>query len=335
MKSRPTRILLSAIAIVFALGVVPVYADDAAASTRGAVPNDCTAFGTPLLGMSEADARAAIASAAVLPDFSHLTFTANGKTYFFRPQVALAVDVDAMLDAAYEPTETAGFAIAPVYSVKTQTITSWIARVVSASEKPAVDARYYLKSGKVAVYRGAVGRRVHRFHAANLVRSMVESVAASAEVTSAPVAMPTYSFRPRITVGNMGKVLIVDVSERRLRLYKNGRLEKKFRVAVGTPGHPTPKGTWKIVRKVKWPTWTNPAPNGWGANMPAYIGPGPSNPLGTRALYLNASGIRIHGTSKRSSIGTAASHGCMRMLREDIEELYPLVPVGITVYIVK
>jgi L,D-transpeptidase ErfK/SrfK len=68
--------------------------------------------------------------------------------------------------------------------------------------------------------------------------------------------------------------------------------------------------------------------------MPAYIPPGPNNPLGTRALYLNTSGIRIHGTSKRSSIGTAASHGCMRMLREDVEALYPLVPVGTKIHIV-
>jgi lipoprotein-anchoring transpeptidase ErfK/SrfK len=67
--------------------------------------------------------------------------------------------------------------------------------------------------------------------------------------------------------------------------------------------------------------------------MPAYIPPGPSNPLGTRALNLDASGIRIHGTTQDWSIGHAASHGCMRMHRWDVEELYELVEVGTPVII--
>jgi L,D-transpeptidase ErfK/SrfK len=72
----------------------------------------------------------------------------------------------------------------------------------------------------------------------------------------------------------------------------------------------------------------NPAPTGWGAGAPAEIPPGPGNPLGTRALYLDAPGIRIHGTYDADSIGTYASHGCIRMRIADAEELYPLVPVG-------
>ncbi len=67
--------------------------------------------------------------------------------------------------------------------------------------------------------------------------------------------------------------------------------------------------------------------------MPAYIPPGPGNPLGTRALYLNAPGIRIHGTYNSASIGTYASHGCIRMLIGDSEALFPLVPVGTKVII--
>lgn len=69
--------------------------------------------------------------------------------------------------------------------------------------------------------------------------------------------------------------------------------------------------------------------------MPRFIPPGPNNPLGTRALNLNVSGIRIHGTPNVASIGTAASHGCVRMVRRDIEELYELVDVGTRVLIVR
>jgi lipoprotein-anchoring transpeptidase ErfK/SrfK len=61
---------------------------------------------------------------------------------------------------------------------------------------------------------------------------------------------------------------------------------------------------------------------------------GPSNPLGTRALYLDAPGIRIHGTSASYSIGSYASHGCVRMFMGDVEELYEIVPIGTTAHVV-
>ena len=70
-----------------------------------------------------------------------------------------------------------------------------------------------------------------------------------------------------------------------------------------------------------------------GCRTPAHDPPGPGNPLGTRALYLNAPGIQIHGTTTRRSIGTHASHGYVRMNIDDVEEMYPLVPIGATVLI--
>jgi L,D-transpeptidase ErfK/SrfK len=68
--------------------------------------------------------------------------------------------------------------------------------------------------------------------------------------------------------------------------------------------------------------------------MPATIPPGPGNPLGTRAMYLNAPGIRIHGEYDAGSIGTYASHGCIRMLVKDSEQLYSIVPIGTHVLII-
>jgi L,D-transpeptidase ErfK/SrfK len=99
-------------------------------------------------------------------------------------------------------------------------------------------------------------------------------------------------------------------------------------------GFNTPDGAWEVVRKVENPTWYNPAPDGWGKDEPLIIPPGPDNPLGTRALYLDAPGIRIHGTPSDSSIGHWASHGCIRMHIPESEALYPLVPVGTPVFIV-
>ena len=79
--------------------------------------------------------------------------------------------------------------------------------------------------------------------------------------------------------------------------------------------------------------------------MPAYIGSGPNNPLGTRAMYVykgakggnSDTGVRFHGvpSSENSSIGHAASHGCLRMHRKDVENFFPRVTVGTIVYIIK
>jgi lipoprotein-anchoring transpeptidase ErfK/SrfK len=125
----------------------------------------------------------------------------------------------------------------------------------------------------------------------------------------------------------------VDVSDNTLQLYEGLRVVRDYGVATGTPGYPTPVGTFEIVDKKENPTWYNPDPEGWGAGLPTSIGPGPGNPLGTRAMYLNAPGIRIHGTWDSSSIGTAASHGCIRMHIEDSEDLYPLVSIGARVIV--
>jgi hypothetical protein len=139
---------------------------------------------------------------------------------------------------------------------------------------------------------------------------------------------------PEIGRSDLGHTIVVDLSELQLDLYKGLRQVKTYPVAAGSPSYPTPPGEWTIWQKVENPTWVNPAPDGWGASLPAVIPGGPGNPLGTRALYLDAPGIRIHGTSASYSIGSYASHGCIRMFMDDVEELYDIVPIGTTVHVV-
>ena len=147
------------------------------------------------------------------------------------------------------------------------------------------------------------------------------------------ITLPVRHLRPKVTTKNLGTSLFVRISERKVYLYEGAKLVKTYRCAVGTWSHPTPRGWWEIINKRYMPSWSNPG-SAWAKDMPRSIPPGPSNPLGTRALDLNAAGIRFHGTTKDYSIGTAASHGCMRMHRWDIEDLYPRVPVGTRVIIV-
>jgi len=127
--------------------------------------------------------------------------------------------------------------------------------------------------------------------------------------------------------------LVLSLSQKRISLYRDGALVKTYPCAIGRADFPTPKGHWKVVGKRKNPSWHNPH-SGWSASMPAVIPPGPGNPLGTRAIELNAPAIRIHGTPNPGSVGHAASHGCIRMYKHDVEELFDIVTIGVPVDIV-
>jgi hypothetical protein len=174
-----------------------------------------------------------------------------------------------------------------------------------------------------------------KFGQALRIESANEAVLEAIQGSGDRVKLGMKRIEPEVTKEDLGQTLVVDLSELQLQLYDGLRLQKTYPVAAGQPAYPTPPGEWTVIDKVENPTWVNPAPDGWGAGLPAVIPGGPSNPLGTRAIYLDAPGIRIHGTSSSSSIGTYASHGCVRMYMDDVEQLYPLVDIGASVHIVQ
>ena len=135
------------------------------------------------------------------------------------------------------------------------------------------------------------------------------------------------------TLALMRGSIRIDVSERKLYHYSDGELRKTYSVAVGMPAYPTPTGSFRIISKVVDPTWT-PPDSDWAEGMEP-VGPGPGNPLGTRWMGIDSPSVGIHGTYNSSSIGTAASHGCIRMHVGEAEELYRLVYVGTPVEIVR
>lgn len=131
--------------------------------------------------------------------------------------------------------------------------------------------------------------------------------------------------------------LVVDAAARSLYWVQSGGRALRFGIAVGRDGAAW-HGSAVVGRKAKWPTWT-PTVNMRKRNpkLPVQVKGGPENPLGARALYLFQNGIdtlyRIHGTNEPWSIGKAASSGCIRMLNEDVFELYGSVPVGTRVVV--
>lgn len=131
--------------------------------------------------------------------------------------------------------------------------------------------------------------------------------------------------------------LVVDAGKRYLYDVISPGRAVRYGIAVGRSGAAW-KGSAVVGRKAKWPTWT-PTDNMRKRNpsLPAQQKGGPRNPLGARALYLHKDGkdtlYRIHGTNEPSSIGKAASSGCIRMLNEDVFELYGSVAVGTRVVV--
>jgi lipoprotein-anchoring transpeptidase ErfK/SrfK len=121
------------------------------------------------------------------------------------------------------------------------------------------------------------------------------------------------------------RVIVVSLEDRRLALVEDGQVKKVYTVAVGKPSTPSPTGTFTIARRVENPTYSH---NG------KTVLPGPGNPVGTRWMGLNIKGYGIHGTNEPKSIGKAASHGCIRMAKKDLEEMYAMVSVGDTVELV-
>jgi lipoprotein-anchoring transpeptidase ErfK/SrfK len=113
--------------------------------------------------------------------------------------------------------------------------------------------------------------------------------------------------------------LVISISDRKLAVVENGSVVKVYPVAVGADVTPSPTGSFKLATRV-----TNPTYYHAGKVIPA----GAQNPLGSRWMGLDRKGYGIHGTNQPKSIGKAASHGCIRMARADVQELFNRVRVG-------
>lgn len=205
--------------------------------------------------------------------------------------------------------------------------------IAAEVETPARPARLDTADGWVDIVDGRPGRRLDREQAvARLTRAFAEG--------DADVELPVETVAPARTRDDYRHVLLVRLNERRLYHYVDGEVAAEWPVAVGGGDSPTPTGEFVVGRKRYRPTWVNPDPDGWGADMPERIEPGRDNPLGLRALNWHRPGggdtlIRFHGTAQTQSIGHAASQGCVRLTNDDVVELYERVPTGATIVSVR
>jgi lipoprotein-anchoring transpeptidase ErfK/SrfK len=136
------------------------------------------------------------------------------------------------------------------------------------------------------------------------------------QITALSAATPS-STPPR-------RQIIISIADRQLAVIDQGQVLKTYPIAVGARGTPSPDGDFVIINHAMDPIY-----RGGDTEIP----PGKDNPLGSRWMGLNLKGYGIHGTNVQSSVGKAVSHGCFRMRKQDVEELYALVQVGDTVMV--
>jgi lipoprotein-anchoring transpeptidase ErfK/SrfK len=199
-----------------------------------------------------------------------------------------------------------------------------LARLQKAFAKPPTPGTYELKPDhRVFLKGGAAGYELDEKATRDM---LLRALRGSRSNLRLPVREIPSSKAP-------SNAVVVVLKEFRLDLYQGPKLTQHFPVGVGALRFPTPPGAYYVRSKAINPTWRNPG-SPWSRGMPSYIGPGPNNPLGTRALRLDRGALVIHGTPQPWSIGTRASHGCIRMKRPDIEKLFELVPEQTPVFIV-
>jgi len=146
------------------------------------------------------------------------------------------------------------------------------------------------------------------------------SAALRAERRTATPAVPSGAANTVANAVQLGhRQIIISIADRKLALLEDGQVLKTWPIAVGTRGTPSPEGDFVIVNRAQDPVYRH-------GNKE--VAPGKDNPLGTRWMGLSLKGYGIHGTNVQSSVGKAASHGCFRMRKQDVEELYTLVRVG-------
>ncbi|NLT04928.1 MAG: L,D-transpeptidase family protein [Solirubrobacterales bacterium] len=338
--------LFTFVAVLVAMligGAVGVYAYDSSRDDK--IAEGVTIGGVPVGGLTADQARNRI-ERAVAARIEQPIAVAHGKTRFTlsAEDAGVEADVDGMVDAAVAASREGG-------------ILSRVARDITGGQEDievSVSATYSPKAAGDLVRR--VAENVDRepqdatldFPSLDAVkeqdglavrrRALRQAVgAALLSPAERTVQVPVKRTKPAVTTAELAKqyptVLVADHASFELRLYKGLELEKTYTVAFGAQGYDTPRGLFEIANKAVDPVWTVPNSD-WAGDLAGQVIPGgvPENPLKARWLGIY-DGVGIHGTDDIGSLGTAASHGCIRMSVTDVTDLYDRVEVGAPIYI--
>lgn len=285
--------------------------------------------GIPVGGATVAQARATLLRERVAPRIKPFRVTLQKRGATISPQAAgYSANVNGTINQALRYGRSVPLT-GPVNVPLIQTVDQKKLRnaLVNRSRSlnvAAVSARLTYKNARPRVSKARMGIAVNTDVAVPAISR------ALTRRTANQISLPFRRVAPATT--SIGANVVIHRGNRTLTLYRGERVWRTFRVAVGTPSHPTPRGQFRIISKQRNPTWI-PPDSPWAKGL-GPVPPGSGNPLGTRWMGINAPAIGIHGTPAPGSIGTAASHGCIRMHISQSEWIFERISTGTPVLIV-
>ena len=259
----------------------------------------------------------------------------------------LAADVDGMVDEALEVSRDGGLPSRVWRGITGREVDSelgarvtysgvsvkrFVRRVKRAVNRTPRDADVSFHTASLPAIPSHTGLRLNTRRLQASVKSALDSIGGGRSVRG-----HVKTVQPKVTTADLAdkypQVVTVDRANFQLRLFKDLKLAKTYKIAVGQVGLETPSGVYTVQNKAIDPAWHVPKRE-WAGKLAGKVIPGgvPENPLKSRWLGIY-DGAGIHGTAEEASLGSAASHGCIRMAVKDVEELYDEVPVQTPVYI--
>jgi hypothetical protein len=323
------------VAALASLAAVILLALPGAASAKPKLPH-----GTLIAGVVVGDlgprAAAAKLKAELEPVYGRrISVRAGGRRTSVSPsQAGQFIRYTAMVDQAYKLMEQGQVVIkVPLMrTIRSGALTKAIGGVGAKWYRAPRNATYKYGITRVSIRGARYGRGIDR---RKLRKALVAEIRRPHEERI--VKARFVRLRPALTVKVLkrraGTFVSVDRGSKIVRLFKHLRVVRSYRVAVGRAGYDTPRGLHHVLSKERNPTWHVPN-RPWAGNLAGQtIPPGdPRNPLKAAFISLGG-GVGFHGTADLASIGSAASHGCIRMRIPDVMSLYRNVPVGTPVLV--
>jgi len=344
---RSRTIIIAALVVVLAAGVAGgTYAYDKAQANK--IAKGVRAGGISLEGLTAAEAHAKLDRLILQPLERPIVVHHDRSTWRLGAREAhLSVDVDAIVDHAMRRSREGDIVsrtvrnltgksldadLQPTVRYEDRAVIRMLDKIRKAIDRKPVDATAKLSASGISTTDSRRGLAVRASSLHRQIRRAIVSTTADRTFVAR-----TRKLRPKVTNADLeqkfGTAIVVNRTAFRLTLYKRLKPAKTYSIAVGQIGLETPAGLYHIQNKAVNPAWNVPN-SSWAGSLAGQVIPGgaPNNPLKARWMGIFA-GAGIHGTDAIGSIGTAASHGCIRMRIPDVIELYDRVPVGAPVYI--
>lgn len=336
--------LIVAVAIVV-LGVGAAYAYDS--SQKDKIADGVHIAGVDVGGLTEDEAAALVRHRLLAPLRHSLKVSFDGDSWELpgaklevRAEVGKAVE-EAVADSQdggfpgrlvrYVTGEDVSESIEPQVTYSKRAVNRFVRHVAAEIDREPKNADVQASGDSLEVVAGEYGRKLRD----NQLTADLNAAVLNATRPHTIVAA-VHAIKPAVTKKEVAaeypSYLTLDRSTFTLRLWEHLKLAKTYTVAVGMEGLETPEGLYAIQEKEENPTWHVPDSAWAGSLAGTTVPPGPSNPIKARWMAI-FEGAGIHGTEETYSLGSAASHGCVRMAIPDVEELYDRVEVGTPIFI--